>query len=78
MNGKGVLGEIQAIPKREIWAIGGGKGGTGKSFIVGNLGIYLAKMGKQVILIDVDLGCEYAIEQNFFACVSFRQHQPLQ
>lgn len=57
MSGKGILGEIQALPKREIWAIGGGKGGTGKSFIVGSLGIYLAKMGKRVILIDVDLGC---------------------
>ncbi len=51
------LRELQGGQKREIWAIGGGKGGTGKSFIAGNLGIYLAKMGKRVILIDADLGC---------------------
>jgi flagellar biosynthesis protein FlhG len=42
--------------KSEIWAIGGGKGGTGKSFLSANLGIFLAKQGKQVIMIDADLG----------------------
>lgn len=42
--------------KSEIWAIGGGKGGTGKSFLSANLGIFLAKQGKQVIVIDADLG----------------------
>jgi len=40
----------------EIWAIGGGKGGTGKSFVTSNLGIDLAAGGKKVILIDGDLG----------------------
>ena len=43
--------------KREIWAIGGGKGGTGKSFVAASLGIFLAQIGKRVILIDTDLGC---------------------
>ena len=43
--------------KGEIWAIGGGKGGTGKSFLASNVGIALAKQGKRVILIDADLGC---------------------
>ncbi len=42
--------------KSEIWAIGGGKGGTGKSIITTTLGIYLAKQGKKVSLIDADLG----------------------
>ena len=28
---------------KNIWAIGGGKGGVGKSFVAGNLGILLAK-----------------------------------
>lgn len=40
----------------EIWAIGGGKGGTGKSFITSSLGTYLATKGKQVVLIDADWG----------------------
>lgn len=42
--------------KREIWAIGGGKGGVGKSFITGNLGIALAQRGHSVVLADMDLG----------------------
>lgn len=39
-----------------IWPIGGGKGGTGKSFITGSLGYMLAKQGSRTLLIDVDLG----------------------
>ncbi|MDH4228560.1 MAG: AAA family ATPase [Nitrospirota bacterium] len=42
---------------REIWAVGSGKGGTGKTFLSSNIGITLAKMGKKVILMDADLGC---------------------
>lgn len=41
---------------RSIWAIGGGKGGTGKSFFSANLGIHLAQLGEKVVLIDADLG----------------------
>lgn len=40
----------------EIWAIGGGKGGTGKSFLASGLAVYLAGIGKKVTLIDADLG----------------------
>jgi flagellar biosynthesis protein FlhG len=40
----------------EIWAIGGGKGGVGKSFIISSMGNYLASKGKKVILIDADFG----------------------
>lgn len=40
----------------KVWAIGGGKGGTGKSFIASNIGSYLAKKGKKIVLIDADLG----------------------
>ncbi|MCX6580140.1 MAG: P-loop NTPase [Candidatus Aminicenantes bacterium] len=40
----------------EIWAIGGGKGGTGKSFLASGLAMYLAGIGKKVTLIDADLG----------------------
>ncbi len=41
---------------REIWAIGGGKGGVGKSLISSSLGISLARMHQKVIAIDLDLG----------------------
>jgi flagellar biosynthesis protein FlhG len=40
----------------EIWAVGGGKGGTGKTFVTCQLATSLASMGKRVILIDVDFG----------------------
>ncbi|MBW2035113.1 MAG: AAA family ATPase [Deltaproteobacteria bacterium] len=47
-----------SIKKRncEIWAIGGGKGGVGKSFIISSMGNYLASKGKKVVLIDADFG----------------------
>jgi flagellar biosynthesis protein FlhG len=41
---------------RTVWAIGGGKGGTGKSFFSANLAIHLSQVGEEVILIDADLG----------------------
>lgn len=42
--------------KSIILAVGGGKGGVGKSFISSNLGIFLANMGFRTILVDLDLG----------------------
>jgi flagellar biosynthesis protein FlhG len=39
-----------------IWAIGGGKGGTGKSLLAASVGIHLAEMGRRVVLVDGDLG----------------------
>jgi len=39
-----------------IWTIGGGKGGSGKSFVTTNMGICLAQLGGKVILVDADLG----------------------
>ncbi|HRK06226.1 MAG TPA: P-loop NTPase [Pseudobdellovibrionaceae bacterium] len=39
-----------------VWAIGGGKGGIGKSFISSSLAICLTRMGKPVTLVDLDLG----------------------
>lgn len=41
----------------EIWTVGGGKGGVGKTIISSNLGIDLAQRGYKVILIDADFGC---------------------
>lgn len=46
----------QLIRDKEIIAVGGGKGGVGKSLLASNLGILLAKSGKRSILIDADLG----------------------
>lgn len=40
----------------EIYPIGGGKGGVGKSFVAANLGASIAKQGHQVVLVDLDLG----------------------
>jgi flagellar biosynthesis protein FlhG len=39
-----------------VIAIGGGKGGIGKSLVSANLGIALAGRGASVVMIDVDLG----------------------
>jgi flagellar biosynthesis protein FlhG len=42
--------------KMKLWSIGGGKGGIGKSLVTMGLGVSLARQGKQVIIIDLDLG----------------------
>ncbi len=39
-----------------ILAVGGGKGGIGKSLVAASLGIELARRGMRVVLIDADLG----------------------
>jgi flagellar biosynthesis protein FlhG len=41
---------------RRIVAVGGGKGGIGKSLVSANLGIALAQRGQSVVLVDADLG----------------------
>lgn len=46
-----------AVPaKRTVYAIGGGKGGVGKTVITASLGIGLATLGYQVVIVDADLG----------------------
>lgn len=42
--------------KCKIWAIGGGKGGVGKSLVTANTSICLALMGYKVVTVDLDLG----------------------
>jgi flagellar biosynthesis protein FlhG len=41
---------------KQVWAIGGGKGGVGKSLIASSLGISLARQGNHVTAVDLDLG----------------------
>jgi len=40
----------------QVVAVGGGKGGVGKSLLAANLGIFLATLGKKVIVVDASLG----------------------
>jgi flagellar biosynthesis protein FlhG len=42
--------------RTHILAIGGGKGGSGKSFVAVNMGVSLCKQGQSVIIVDTDLG----------------------
>src|SRR5690349_22916652 len=39
-----------------VVAIGGGKGGVGKSLVAANVGIFLATIGKRVVLVDGAFG----------------------
>jgi flagellar biosynthesis protein FlhG len=48
--------DARAPIPRSIVAVGGGKGGIGKSLITSSLGICLARRGRRVVLIDADLG----------------------
>lgn len=43
-------------PKFEVWAFGGGKGGTGKSALAASVGFQLSRLGKRVVLVDADFG----------------------
>ncbi len=49
-------GSAQPIRKPRVWAVGGGKGGVGKSVITTSIAISLARRGKRCILVDADLG----------------------
>ena len=55
---------------RRIVAVGGGKGGIGKSLVSANLGIALARTGNRVTLVDVDLG-----GANLHTCLGIGQPQ---
>jgi flagellar biosynthesis protein FlhG len=46
----------EKIGSTRIWAVGGGKGGTGKSFVAANLGLLLAEKALKINLVDADLG----------------------
>jgi flagellar biosynthesis protein FlhG len=49
-------GLLESHRKSKIWAIGGGKGGVGKSLVTANTSICLALMGYKVVTVDLDLG----------------------
>ncbi len=42
--------------QRRIIAVGGGKGGVGKSIVAVNLAVAIARLGRTVALVDADLG----------------------
>lgn len=60
MDGKQSLAEETRQPSprrvRQIWAIGGGKGGVGKSLLSSSLAISLSRTGHKVLAVDLDLG----------------------
>ena len=48
------LAREESVPY--IWSVGGGKGGVGKSLISANFAWILARRGRRVLAIDLDLG----------------------
>ena len=48
--------EITALAGPKVWAIGGGKGGVGKSVVTTNLAAAIARTGARVAVVDADLG----------------------
>lgn len=42
--------------RQKLWAIGGGKGGVGKSVVTLMLAAWLGRLGSKVIIVDADLG----------------------
>lgn len=45
-----------ATKRPKIWAVGSGKGGVGKSLISANFAVTLARHGRRVLALDLDLG----------------------
>jgi flagellar biosynthesis protein FlhG len=50
------LESLAPEPTARVWAVGGGKGGIGKSFLAANLAAAAARSGRPTILVDADLG----------------------
>lgn len=65
---KKTLGASSSMPR--ILAIGGGKGGIGKSFISTNLAVSLARLGRSVTIVDLDLG-----GANLHTCLGLKEVQ---
>jgi flagellar biosynthesis protein FlhG len=56
---------------RKIIPVAGGKGGVGKSILTANLGLYLGRLGKRVILVDLDMGAA-----NLHTCLGLKNNRP--
>src|SRR5271170_3150845 len=48
--------EAAARVKTRLIAVGAGRGGVGKSLVAVNLAVYLAQLGRSVVLVDADQG----------------------
>lgn len=51
-----LAGQRRLALSGRLIVVGGGKGGTGKSVITANLGVLRSLTGRQVVLVDADLG----------------------
>lgn len=51
-----VIKKASAARPGKMIAVGGAKGGIGKSLFVANLGVFLSRLGKRTIVVDLDLG----------------------
>lgn len=47
---------LSKLTRSTVWAVGGGKGGVGKSLVASNIAIALSRLNKRVLIIDADLG----------------------
>src|SRR6188768_3863506 len=47
-------GTAPPLGVKHVIAVGGGRGGVGKSVVAVNLAVYLAQLGRKVLLIDTD------------------------
>ena len=54
MSNSDLQTEPQAPRRRHIIAVGGGRGGVGKTLLSVNLAVYLAQLGRNVVLCDAD------------------------
>lgn len=55
-NDQDIICILQEKTDKRVWTFAGGKGGTGKTAMTANIGVALATMGYQIILVDADLG----------------------
>ena len=51
-----VSGQLSEDRQDKVWAFASGKGGVGKTLLASAFAIVLAKLGKKVVIVDLDLG----------------------